>query len=69
MAALAVGATGIVFGDIGTSPLYALDQIFLAHGGVPLTRDNILGGISLVIWDADRDRRGQIRGLCPARRE
>jgi KUP system potassium uptake protein len=49
-AALTVGATGIVFGGIGTSPLYALDQLFLAHGGVPLTPDNVLGGLSLVIW-------------------
>ncbi len=50
VAALTIAATGIVYGDIGTSPLYALDQIFLAHGGVPLTRENVLGGISLVIW-------------------
>jgi KUP system potassium uptake protein len=47
---LTIAATGIVFGGIGTSPLYALDQIFLGHGGVPLTSENILGGISLVIW-------------------
>jgi KUP system potassium uptake protein len=39
-----------VFGAIGTSPLYAIDQIFLGHGGVPLTHENVLGGISLVIW-------------------
>ncbi|MFI4889495.1 MAG: KUP/HAK/KT family potassium transporter [Steroidobacterales bacterium] len=50
IAALTIAATGIVFGDIGTSPLYALDQIFLAHGGIPLTREHVLGGISLVIW-------------------
>jgi KUP system potassium uptake protein len=50
VAALTIAATGIVFGDIGTSPLYALDQIFLGHGGVPLTHENVLGGISLVIW-------------------
>lgn len=50
LASLTVGAAGIVFGGIGTSPLYALDQLFLGHGGVPLTTDNVLGGISLVIW-------------------
>jgi KUP system potassium uptake protein len=50
VAALTIAATGIVYGDIGTSPLYALDQIFLARGGVPLTGENVLGGISLVIW-------------------
>jgi KUP system potassium uptake protein len=46
----ALGAVGIVYGDIGTSPLYALDQIFFGHGNVPPTHDNVLGGISLVIW-------------------
>lgn len=50
VAALTIAATAIVYGDIGTSPLYALDQIFLGHGGVPLTHENVLGGISLVIW-------------------
>jgi KUP system potassium uptake protein len=49
-AGLTVGAAGIVFGGIGTSPLYALDQLFLSHGGVPLTPDNVVGGLSLVIW-------------------
>jgi KUP system potassium uptake protein len=47
---LTVGAAGIVYGDIGTSPLYAIDQIFFAHGGVTSTPQNVLGGISLVIW-------------------
>ncbi|MHB8477417.1 MAG: KUP/HAK/KT family potassium transporter [Steroidobacteraceae bacterium] len=50
LAALTIGAVGIVYGDIGTSPLYALDQIFFGHGGVPRVPDNILGCISLVIW-------------------
>ena len=50
VAALTIAAAGIVYGDIGTSPLYALDQIFLGHGGVPLSHENVLGGISLVIW-------------------
>ena len=50
VAALSIAAAGIVYGAIGTSPLYALDQLFLSHGGVPLTRANVLGGISLVIW-------------------
>jgi KUP system potassium uptake protein len=50
VAALSVGAAGIVFGDIGTSPLYAIDQIFFAHGGIAATPLNVLGGISLVVW-------------------
>jgi KUP system potassium uptake protein len=49
-AALTIGALGIVYGDIGTSPLYALDQIFFGHAGVAVTPDSVLGGISLVIW-------------------
>nr|WP_294524511.1 KUP/HAK/KT family potassium transporter [uncultured Rhodopila sp.] len=49
-AALTIGALGIVYGDIGTSPLYALDQIFFGHAGLAVTPDAVLGGISLVIW-------------------
>ena len=48
VAALAVGALGIVFGDIGTSPLYAMQQIF--RDDIPRTPENLLGGVSLVIW-------------------
>ena len=50
VAALAIGALGVVFGDIGTSPLYAVDQIFLGPVGVAPTPDNVLGAISLAIW-------------------
>jgi len=50
LAALTIGAIGIVYGDIGTSPLYALNQIFFGRAGLPLTRGTVLGGISLVIW-------------------
>jgi KUP system potassium uptake protein len=49
-AALTIGAAGIVFGDIGTSPLYALDQVFFGHRASPPAPDGVLGGISLVIW-------------------
>ena len=48
--ALTIGAMGIVYGDIGTSPLYALNQIFFGRAAPALTPDSILGGISLVIW-------------------
>jgi KUP system potassium uptake protein len=48
--ALALGALGVVFGDIGTSPLYAIDQIFFGPAGVAPTRENVLGSISLAIW-------------------
>ena len=49
LAALTLGAVGVVYGDIGTSPLYALKEVF-AQGRVPLTPDNILGILSLVFW-------------------
>ena len=47
--ALVIGALGVVFGDIGTSPLYALDQTLAALP--PVERVNgILGALSLVFW-------------------
>ena len=49
LAALTLGAIGVVYGDIGTSPLYALKEVF-AHGHVPLTPKNIYGVLSLVFW-------------------
>jgi KUP system potassium uptake protein len=49
LATLTLAAIGVVYGDIGTSPLYALKEVF-AHGRVPLTHDNILGILSLVFW-------------------
>jgi KUP system potassium uptake protein len=49
LAALAVGALGIVFGDIATSPLYALQEAFGAHGVAP-TSDNVMGVLSLTVW-------------------
>jgi len=49
LAALTLGAIGVVYGDIGTSPLYALKEVF-AHGHVPMTQSNMLGILSLVFW-------------------
>ncbi len=49
LAALTLGAIGIVYGDIGTSPLYALKEVF-AHGHVPLSPGNIYGILSLIFW-------------------
>jgi KUP system potassium uptake protein len=49
MAALTLAAIGVVYGDIGTSPLYALKEVF-APGRVPVTPENILGILSLVFW-------------------
>ncbi|HZL07835.1 MAG TPA: KUP/HAK/KT family potassium transporter [Candidatus Dormibacteraeota bacterium] len=51
LAALAVGALGVVFGDIGTSPLYALHAVFGPVGQrLAIDRTNVYGIISLVIW-------------------
>jgi KUP system potassium uptake protein len=49
LATLTLGAVGVVYGDIGTSPLYAFKEVF-APGHVPLTTDNILGVLSLMFW-------------------
>ena len=49
VAALTLAALGVVYGDIGTSPLYALKEVF-APGRVPTTPENILGILSLVFW-------------------
>ena len=51
MAALTLGALGVVFGDIGTSPLYALQTVFTAdHHAVHATAGDVYGVISLVFW-------------------
>jgi len=51
MALLALGALGVVFGDIGTSPLYALQTVFTAdHFAVKPTEGDVYGVISLVFW-------------------
>ena len=47
---LAVGAIGIVFGDIGTSPLYAFRETFAGHHPLALDRPHIYGVLSLVFW-------------------
>jgi KUP system potassium uptake protein len=48
--ALAATALGVVYGDIGTSPLYALREAFHGRHGIPVTPDNVLGVLSLVFW-------------------
>src|SRR6266496_1422166 len=49
-AALTLLALGVVFGDIGTSPLYAVKETFSSDHGIPLTAGNILGGLSTIFW-------------------
>jgi KUP system potassium uptake protein len=47
---LTLGAIGVVYGDIGTSPLYALRECFHVVHGVPPTPENVLGVLSLIFW-------------------
>src|SRR5579859_1394712 len=47
---LVLGAVGVVYGDIGTSPLYTLHECFAGEHPLPLDRDNILGILSLIVW-------------------
>lgn len=50
LAALTVAAVGIVYGDIGTSPLYTMQEVFAPKHGLALTQDNIFGIVSLILW-------------------
>jgi len=51
LATLTLAALGIVYGDIGTSPLYSIKEVFGgAHHPVPITPDNVLGILSLFFW-------------------
>ncbi len=47
---LSLGALGIVYGDIGTSPLYTIKEAFFGHFHLPVDRANVLGVLSLIIW-------------------
>lgn len=47
---LTLGAIGVVFGDIGTSPLYALKESFHAAHGLPISLENVLGILSMIFW-------------------
>ena len=50
VAAMALAALGVVFGDIGTSPLYAMKEVFSEAYAVTATHDHVLGAVSLVFW-------------------
>ncbi len=47
---LLVAAAGVVYGDIGTSPLYTLKEVFAGHYGVQVNHDGVLGILSLIFW-------------------
>ncbi|MBN8447965.1 MAG: potassium transporter Kup [Candidatus Accumulibacter sp.] len=50
LAATALAAMGVVFGDIGTSPLYTMKEVFGGHHPLAVNPDNVLGILSLVFW-------------------
>jgi KUP system potassium uptake protein len=50
LAALTLGAIGVVYGDIGTSPLYTVKEIFAPATGVPLDVQSIVGAVSAIFW-------------------
>ena len=49
-AGLLVAAAGVVYGDIGTSPLYTLKEVFAGHYGVQVNHDGVFGILSLIVW-------------------
>ncbi|MCZ8252164.1 MAG: potassium transporter Kup [Hylemonella sp.] len=50
LAALTLGALGVVYGDIGTSPLYTMKEIFSPHTGIPLDAAHLIGATSTIFW-------------------
>jgi KUP system potassium uptake protein len=50
LASLTLGAIGVVYGDIGTSPLYTVKEIFAPHTGVPLDTHHLIGAVSVIFW-------------------
>jgi KUP system potassium uptake protein len=47
---VSLGALGIVYGDIGTSPLYAMNEIFFGHAHTAATHGNVIGTVSVIVW-------------------
>ncbi len=50
LAALTLGALGVVYGDIGTSPLYTMKEIFSPATGIPLDATHLIGAVSVIFW-------------------
>ena len=50
LAVTALAALGVVYGDIGTSPIYAFMQVFSGERSIPATHDHVLGVLSLIFW-------------------
>jgi KUP system potassium uptake protein len=50
VATLTLGALGVVYGDIGTSPLYTMKEIFNPDMGIPLDATHLIGAVSVIFW-------------------
>ncbi|PWF42879.1 potassium transporter Kup [Massilia glaciei] len=50
VAALTLGAIGVVYGDIGTSPLYTMKEVFAPAHGIAVSPANVIGVVSLILW-------------------
>lgn len=50
LAALTLGAMGVVYGDIGTSPLYTMKEVFSPATGIPLDSVHLIGAVSVIFW-------------------
>ena len=69
MALMSLGALGVVYGDIGTSPLYALRECFHRTHAVALTETNVYGVLSSIVWALGlraRSRNERLPGRCPS---
>lgn len=50
IAALSIGALGVVFGDIGTSPLYTMKTVLIGHGDISANHTAVYGALSMITW-------------------
>ena len=69
LAGLSIAALGVVFGDIGTSPVYTFRECFNPEHGLPLSPENVLGVLSLIVWALILVVAMQIRLADHARRQ
>src|SRR5271169_3616278 len=69
LAGLSLAALGVVFGDIGTSPVYTFRECFNPERGLPLDPEHVLGGSIVDILGVDHRSRRQIRSVDHACRQ
>ena len=67
--ALSLGALGVVYGDIGTSPLYTVQLIFSGDHPMGPSPLRVYGALSLIVWALLRGRHAEVRAPDPARRQ